>query len=160
EQIYVRQGADEALASLLVRKVDRTMQAGARDNLLIRAAEIHRTALDDAEEAIRLYERLSDAGLQREDVQAQLEPLYEGTGRFRELASHLTRQLAPLTGKPVVDTHLRLGRLYGEHLEDPEEGIRHLGAALKADPDHAVGTDELSRYLQALSMRSRAAAML
>ena len=160
EQIYVRQGADEALANLLVRKVDRTMQATARDNLLIRAAEIHRTALDDAEEAIRLYERLSDAGLQREDVQAQLEPLYEGTGRFRELASHLTRKLAHLTGKPAVDTHLRLGRLYGEHLEDPEEGIRHLGAALKADPDHAVGTDELSRYLQDPSMRSRAAAML
>ncbi|PRP99028.1 tetratricopeptide repeat protein [Enhygromyxa salina] len=160
EQIYVRQGADEALANLLVRKVDRISDTAERDGLLIRAAEIHRTRLDDAEEAIRLYERLSDQGLQREDVQNVLEPLYESTGRFRELASHLTRKLAHLQGKTAVDTHLRLGRLYGEHLEDPEEGIRHLGAALKADPDHAVGTDELSRYLQDPSMRSRAAEML
>src|SRR5690606_16179046 len=68
--------------------------------------------------------------------------------------------LGHLRGKAAVDTHLRLGRLYGERLEDPEEGIRHLGAALKADPDHAVGTDELSRYLQDPSMRSRAAEML
>ncbi|KIG12787.1 Flagellar hook-length control protein FliK [Enhygromyxa salina] len=160
EQIYVRQGADEALANLLVRKVDRITDTVARDGLLIRAAEIHRTRLDDAEEAIRLYERLSDQGLQREEVQTVLEPLYESTGRFRELASHLTRKLAHLQGKTAVDTHLRLGRLYGEHLDDPEEGIRHLGAALKADPDHAVGTDELSRYLQDPSMRSRAAEML
>ncbi|PRP91005.1 tetratricopeptide repeat protein [Enhygromyxa salina] len=160
EQIYVRQDADEALASLLVRKVDRTSAPDERDNLLIRAAEIHRTRLDDADEAIRLYERLSDAGLQREDVQQVLEPLYEATGRFRELAAHLTRKLAQLQGKAAVDTHLLLGRLYGEHLDDSEEGIRHLGAALKADPDHAVGTDELSRYLQDPSMRSRAAEML
>ncbi|MCA9696811.1 MAG: tetratricopeptide repeat protein, partial [Myxococcales bacterium] len=160
EQIYVRQEADEALANLLVRKVDRTSDTTSRDDLLIRAAEIHRTRLDDAEEAIRLYERLSDAGLEREAVQAELEPLYESTGRFRELAAHLTRKLGQLRGIAAVDTHLRLGRLYGSHLDDPEEGIRHLGAALKADPDHAVGTDELSRYLQDPSMRSRAAGML
>ncbi|NVB42031.1 tetratricopeptide repeat protein [Pseudenhygromyxa sp. WMMC2535] len=160
EQIYVRQEADEALANLLVRKVDRTTEAGARDDLLIRAAEIHHARLDDAEQAISLYERLSDEGLAREDVHAVLEPLYESTGRFRELASHLTRKLGHLRGKAAVDTHLRLGRLYGEHLEDPEEGIRHLGAALKSDPDHAVGTDELSRYLQDPAMRSRAAEML
>lgn len=160
EQIYVRQGADEALANLLVRKVDRITEPSDRDDLLIRAAEIHRTRLDDDEEAIRLYERLSDAGLEREEVQNVLEPLYETTGRFRELASHLTRKLGHLHGKAAVDSHLRLGRLYGEHLDDPEEGIRHLGAALKADPDHAVGTDELSRYLQDPSMRSRAAEML
>jgi tetratricopeptide (TPR) repeat protein len=160
EQIYTRSDAHAALAGLLVRKVDRTTAPSARDDLLIRAAEIHRTRLSDAEESIRLYERLSDAGLQREDVQSVIEGLYLATGRYRELAAHLSRKLAHLTGKSAVDTHLRLGRLYGEHLEDPEEGIRHLGAALKADPDHAVGTDELSRYLQDPSMRNRAAAML
>ena len=160
EQIYVRQGADLALAKLLVRKVDRTVEHEDRDDLLIRAAEIHRTRLDDAEQAIALYERLSDAGLARESVQEVLEPLYEGTGRYRELAAHFTRKLAHLRGHAAVDTHLRLGRLYGGHLDDPEEGIRHLGAALKADPDHAVGTDELSRYLQDPAMRSRAAEML
>jgi tetratricopeptide (TPR) repeat protein len=160
EQIYVRSDADAALAGLLVRKVDRTNVPSARDDLLIRAAEIHRTRLSDAEEAIRLYERLSDKGLQRDDVQSVIEGLYEATNRYRELAAHLSRKLGHLTGKAAVDTHLRLGRLYGSHLDDPEEGIRHLGAALKADPDHAVGTDELSRYLQDPSMRNRAAAML
>ena len=160
EQIYVAQQDDQALAQLLVRKVDRISQPAMRDALLIRAAEIHRTSLADAEEAIRLYERLSDAGLERGDVQDVLEPLYESTGRYRELAAHLTRKLGHLSGHAAVDTHLRLGRLYGGHLDDPEEGIRHLGAALKADPDRAVGTDELSRYLQDPSMRSRAAQML
>lgn len=160
EQIYVAQADHAALAQLLVRKVDRISQPAMRDALLIRAAEIHRSALDDAEEAIRLFERLSDAGLERSDVQDVLEPLYEATGRYRELAAHLTRKLGHLSGHAAVDTHLRLGRLYGSHLDDPEEGIRHLGMALKADPDRAVGTDELSRYLQDPAMRSRAAQML
>jgi tetratricopeptide (TPR) repeat protein len=160
EQIYGAQQADQALAQLLVRKVDRISQPAMRDALLIRAADIHRVSLTDPEEAIRLYERLSDAGLERQDVQSVLEPLYESTGRFRELAAHLTRKLGHLSGHAAVDTHLRLGRLYGSHLDDPEEGIRHLGAALKADPDRAVGTDELSRYLQDPAMRSRAAQML
>ncbi len=160
EQIYVAQHADQALAQLLVRKVDRINQPPMRDALLIRAAEIHRVSLSDSEEAIRLYERLSDAGLERADVQNVLEPLYESTGRYRELAAHLTRKLGHLSGHAAVDTHLRLGRLYGSHLDDPEEGIRHLGMALKRDPDRAVGTDELSRYLQDPAMRSRAAQML
>ena len=160
EQIYVRSGADSALAGLLVRKVDRTNVPSARDDLLIRAAEIHRTRLEDAEEAIRLYERLSDAGLQRDEVRSVLEGLYEATGRYRELAAHLSRKLAHLAGKNAVETHLRLGRLYGSHLDDPEEGIRHLGAALKADPERVTGDEQLSRYLQDPGMRNRAAALL
>jgi tetratricopeptide (TPR) repeat protein len=160
EQIYVAQTDNAALAQLLVRKVDRITQPAMRDALLIRAAEIQRTALNDAEQAIHLFERLSDAGLERSDVQDVLEPLYESTGRYRELAAHLTRKLAHLSGHAAVDTHLRLGRLYGSHLDDPEEGIRHLGMALKADPDRAVGGDELTRYLQDPAMRSRAAQML
>lgn len=160
ESIYLRQDDYEPLTQLLVSQADRADEGGARDELLIRAAEIHRVQLGSAEDSIQLYERLSSEALERPQVQDVLEPLYETTGRFRELAAHLNRKLGRLSGKDVVDTHLRLGRLYGEKLDDQEEGIRHLSTALRLDPDHAVATEELGRYLEDESMRVRVAEML
>ena len=160
EQIYLRQEEHEALADLLVGRADRTGEATQRDDFLVRAAEIHRSQRGDAESALRLYERLSAEGLERPAVQDVLEPLYAAAGRHRELAAHLNRKLGRLTGHDAVDTHLRLGRLYGEKLDDPETGIRHMSTALRLDPDHAVATEELDRYLEDPSMRSRAAEML
>ncbi|MCX4245708.1 hypothetical protein [Paraliomyxa miuraensis] len=160
ESIYVQQDDYEALAKLLVDQADRSDEGEARDELLLRTAEIHRVNLEQPEEAIRLYERLSSTALERPMVQEVLEPLYEATGRYRELAAHLNRKLGRLEGKAAVDTRLRLGRLYGEKLEDPEEGIRHLSTALRMDPDHAVATEELGRYLEDPTMRGRVAEML
>lgn len=160
ESIYLQQEAYEPLAQLLVSQADRSEEGEERDDLLMRAAEIRRMSLEQPEEAIRLYERLSSGALERPEVQEVLEPLYEITGRYRELAAHLNRKLARLEGKAAVDTRLRLGRLYGEKLDDPEEGIRHLSTALRLDPDHAVGTAELARYLEDPTMRGRVAEML
>ncbi|MCA9648715.1 MAG: tetratricopeptide repeat protein [Myxococcales bacterium] len=160
ESIYLRQEDYEPLAQLLVAQADRAEEGEPRDELLLRAAELYRINLERPEDAIRLYERLSSPALERPDVQEVLEPLYEATGRYRELAAHLNRKLGRLQGHDAVDTHLRLGRLYGEKLDDPEEGIRHLSTALRLDPDHAVGTEELGRYLEDPTMRGRVAEML
>lgn len=160
EQIYLRQDAYEPLAELLVARADRSTDGRSRDDSLIRAAEIYRAKLGESERAIRLYERLSAEGLEREEVQRVIEPLYEATGRWPELASHLNRKLAHLQGNEAVETHLRLGRLYGQQLEDPQTGIRHLSAALKLDPNQAVANEELGKYLENPAMRLRVAEML
>lgn len=160
DRIYLEQQDFEPLAQLLQHRAERAADEADRDNMLMRAAEIYRDQLGDAEGSIQLYERLSSAALGRDEVQAVLEPLYEQTERFRELAAQLNRKLARLEGRDAVDVHLRLGRLYGDKLGDPEAGIRHLATALKLDPDHAVGTDELGRYLEDESMRRQVAEML
>ncbi|MEM6291924.1 MAG: hypothetical protein AAGA54_11685 [Myxococcota bacterium] len=160
EQIYLRQDDFEPLANLLVSRADRASEAEQRDVALTRAAEIQRDQLSQPEEAIRLYERLSADALGSPEIQDVLEPLYEQTERWRELAQHLNRKLSRQNGSGAVETHLRLGRLYGQRLEDPETGIHHLSAALKLDPDQAVATEELDRYLEDPAMRLRVAEML
>jgi len=89
-----------------------------------------------------------------------LEPLYEATQRWKELAAHLNRKLSRISGVEAVDVHLRLGRLYGGELDDAETGLRHLSSALRLDPDHAVATEEIDRYLEDPSMRLRVAEIL
>lgn len=159
EQIYLRQDDYEPLAALLVARADRASDE-ARDAALTRAAEINRDQLGRPEDAIRLYERLSPEAMATPEIQDVLEPLYEKTERWRELAAHLNRKLSRQDSTESVQTHLRLGRLYGGRLEDPETGIHHLSAALKLDPDQAVATEELDRYLEDPAMRSRVAELL
>ena len=160
EQIYLRQDDYQPLADLLVSRADRASETEDRDAALIRAAEIQRDHLGSPEEAIRLYERLSPEAMAAPEIQDVLEPLYEQTERWRELAAHLNRKLSRQASTDAVQTHLRLGRLYGGRLEDPETGIHHLSAALKLDPDQAVATEELDRYLEDPVMRSRVAELL
>ena len=153
EQIYLRQDAYEPLAELLVSRAERTQDGSERDDSFIRAAEIYRRNLDRSEQSIQLYERLSAEGLERPHVQDVLEPLYEATSRWKELAAHLNRKLSRLHGREAVDVHLRLGRLYGGELDDAETGLRHLSQALRMDPDHAVATEEIDRYLEDPAIR-------
>ena len=160
ESIYLRQNAHPELADLLERRADREGDRAERDQLLLRAGEIRRAVLDDPERATVLYERLSSEAQVDGEVQSVLEGLYEQTGRFRELAGLLNRRLSSMDATGKVEAHLRLGRLYGERLDDPEEGLKHLGAALRLDPDHAMGTDELDRYLEDSNMRLRVAHIL
>jgi tetratricopeptide (TPR) repeat protein len=160
EQIYVRQGDAEKLAELLSIRAEREDDVGSRDQYLTRAAEIAHRQLDKPEDAIAFYERLSVDGLSQPAVQQVLEPLYEQTERWEQLAKHLQRRLETRSGTDLVEAHLRLGRLQGEKLSNPDEGIRHLSTALRLDPDHAVGNDELGRYLQDESMRVRVAEVL
>ncbi len=160
ERILLRNNDHRALAELLERRAERTDVVSERDSLLTRTADIHRNNLSDPERALALYERLSSEALDRAEVQAVMEPLYEATGRYRELAGVLARKLGRLKGRARVETHLRLGRLFGSHLNDPDEGLSHLSAALRLDPDHTVGTDELDRYLEDENMRARAADVL
>lgn len=160
EQIYVRQDDHEALAQRLIARATRASDALQRDDYLIRAAETYRVQLNQPEDALGLYERLSSEGLEREAVQEVLDPLYVATERWRELASHLHRKLGRLHGPDAVETHLRLGRLYGQQLGDVETGIRHLSMAVKLDPGQAIANNELERYLEDSTMQMRVAEML
>ncbi len=160
ERIYLQLGEHEALANLLAARADRAADVTLRDHYIVRAAELMHRQLERPEDAIRLFERLSAQGIAKPEVQAALEPLYEATGRWRELSVYLSRKLATQAGRAAVDTHLRLGHLLGEKLDDAEAGIRHLSIALRLDPDHAVATEALGRYLVDPTMRVRVAELL
>ena len=160
ERIYQRQEDHQALVDLLVRKGEQAPDEAARDEALLRAGDLVREHLQRPEEAIALYERLSPAAQERPEVQDRLEPLYEETGRYRELAGHLAKKLSRLSRSELVQAHMRLGRLYGEKLDEPEEGLRHLAAALRLDPDQAVAGSDLERYLADPNMRTKVAEML
>ncbi|WAS89918.1 tetratricopeptide repeat protein [Nannocystis punicea] len=160
EQVLLEEGDFSALAELLVRRADRSDSDLVRDAFLIRAAELHRTKLDRLEDAIDLYQKTSAAAQRGDEVQAVLGPLYEKTERWGDLAEFLRRRLEGLSGRELVDTHLRLAQLYREQLGDLSEGLRQFAEALKADPDYVVGTEQLGRYMADEDLRPQVIAQL
>lgn len=146
EHIYTMENDQQALAEILLARADRAGN-DERDDYLIRAAEIFSRELQRAADAIDAYERLSADGQARPRVQAALEPLYERTERWHELATFLERKLENLGGDERVDTHLRLARLHRDRLMNAEEGLRHFVAALRLDADRALATGYLEVVL-------------
>ncbi|MCA9658259.1 MAG: hypothetical protein KC486_07940 [Myxococcales bacterium] len=146
EHIYLMENDQEALARLLLARAEQS-QGDQRDDYLIRAAELYVGELQREVEAIDAYELLSPEGLERPRVQAALEPLYESTERYHELAGFLERKIERLGGDAVVDVHLRLSGLYREQLLNPEEGLRHVVAALRLDPNRVLGAGVLDSYV-------------
>ena len=146
ERIYTLQGDQQALAELLLARADRT-SGDSRDDYLIRAAELFSRELQRPSDAIDAYERLSPEGLARPRVQAALEPLYEATERWHDLAGFLERKVEGLGGDELVDTRLRLAVLHRDRLMNGEEGLRSFVAALRLDPDRALATGHLDVLL-------------
>ncbi|HGG56227.1 MAG TPA: tetratricopeptide repeat protein, partial [Nannocystis exedens] len=146
EHIYLMENDQEALARLLLARAQQS-QGTQRDDYLVRAAEIYVNELSREPEAIEAYEELSPEGLERPRVQEALEPLYESTERYHELAGFLEKKIERLSGDEVVDTHRRLSKLYREQLLSPEEGLRHIVEALRLDPQRVLSTDELDLYI-------------
>ncbi|MEZ4453427.1 MAG: hypothetical protein R3B09_28445 [Nannocystaceae bacterium] len=146
EHIYLMENDQDALAQLLLARAERSA-GDVRDDYLVRAAEIYAGSLERPIDAIEAYERLSPEGLERPRVQGALEPLYESTERWTELASFLSRKIERLSGDDVVTTQLRLSNIHRDRLLNAEEGLRHFVAALRLDPQRVLGTGEIERYL-------------
>ena len=153
EQVLVREADFAAIAELLVRRSERSPEVEARDMFLIRAAAIYRGQLQRPEDAIDLYQRTSPAAQRSPQVQSVLGPLYEQTERWSDLAEFLRQRLEGLSGRELVDTHLRLAELCREQLGDLSEGLRQFAEALKGDPEYVAGTEQLTRYLQDEDLR-------
>lgn len=161
EQVLVREGDHTALAELLVRRAERASEdPSARDDLLIRAAEIYRARLDRFEDAIDLYRRTSPERQLTQQVQDVLAPLYERTERWSDLAELLRVRLPTLGEREQVDAHLRLAKIYRDQLGDLTEALRQFAEALRNDPDYVSGTEELTRYLQDEDLRPQVIAEL
>ncbi len=148
ELIYVSESDDEALADLLCRRAETADDDNKRDEYWIRAAEIFAGQLGRPEDAVDLYERLSPEAQSRPRVRNALEPLYEQTERFLDLATFFERKLEEnLDLDEQVNLRLRLSELYALKLENSEDGLRHFAEGLRLDPERAIAQGDLDRYL-------------
>jgi Tfp pilus assembly protein PilF len=152
--LHVDGGEPARAIEVLVRGAQLPFEPAAARALLHRAAELATTHVGDPRRAIELYRRIL-AGA-RDDMRARgaLASLYEGTGRFADLAS-LRREELDLATSPDDRRAIRIDLARVLVIQDDAEGALEV---LRANLDERPGDDAtIARIVELLEREEREA---
>jgi tetratricopeptide (TPR) repeat protein len=161
ESLYEEMGDGPALLEILKRRVDIAESEGEKKELLFRQAHLSAESLGDEDAAIAVYESILDLSLEPLAI-SELEKLYRGKSRFRDLVALYERQLDH-GGEAAADLHVKIAVIAREHLSDVDRAFDELAHALDGDDQHAGAIAELETILKDgddRRQRARAAEML
>jgi tetratricopeptide (TPR) repeat protein len=140
EQALRAAGDPTGLAEFLGEQMESTSDTAVRDRCGFERAVLLEESLDRTEEAIEVYRRLNESGIDetfRQKASDRLAILLERTKNWDGLRSHLE---ASLGGEPVEEdlaTVERLGRLYRDRLRNAPRAIDHFEVATTIAPERA-----------------------
>jgi golgin subfamily B member 1 len=134
---------------LLLRASELVEDGAQASELKHRAAEAKRFKLEDAKEAIDLYDELFEADLDDVKASKALRELYESEGRFHDLSSLLQR-LIDVASSSEQRTALRidLARLQNEKLNSVDDAIFTLQAVLDEEQGNEAAVVALSQLYE------------
>ncbi len=146
EKMYRAESRNELLAPLLDERAA-TAEGDAKLSLRIEAALLRFDALGDADRAATDLERTALEGLSSITLFRTLAAIHEKRGDLPRLAAALTRLADLLEGRQRAITLLRLARVTGDSLGDPEAAIRLLFEARATDASEREIVTELTARL-------------
>ncbi len=127
----------DKLSGLYEAEITRTMDQARQVDLLQRVARVYEEELGQPEKAITTLRRVLDVDTENRAAIYKLDRLYEGQGRFAELAEILRREVGlGATEDEQIGTQFRLGQTYELQLKDLGSAIQVYREILAARPDH------------------------
>ncbi|MBC7174456.1 MAG: hypothetical protein H5U40_18565, partial [Polyangiaceae bacterium] len=136
-------GADE-LAAVYEARVETLEDVQLASHLLMKAAQIRETQLDDNETAIAHYRRVLSLDETQLEAATSLERLYQLTEKYEDLASiYLAKSRMLDMPDEQKDYLFRGAHIYEEVLERPVSAIEVYNQVLAIDPDDAQALDKL-----------------
>ena len=147
ESIYRKQGDNERLYELMLRRADLAMDLSADELPLRVQAGALALQLQRPEDAITAYERALELSAQSREVITALQRLYEETERWVDLRELMERRLgSKMSPNEAIEIHERIAHLEIHELGNYVAAIAHLKEIFKRDPDH-VAAIEMSEAL-------------
>ncbi len=132
----------EALAELFMTAMNQS-EGQTRIRLGLRLAEVYEQNLNNADEALRIYETLSEES--PDVVRPRLIALLERREDYDAMARLLEREVAAGAPGQTSEARLQLVRLYKERLGRADRAARHLHELLSSDPENL---EVLDLYIQ------------
>ncbi|HVI00385.1 MAG TPA: tetratricopeptide repeat protein, partial [Enhygromyxa sp.] len=146
-QLLAQETGDlELLIAALEREHKVTGKADGKAQILRRLARTAENRLNDRDRAAGYWSRLHDLEPDNLEVVDKVIAVYEGTGRFEELAE-LLGKAASSSKTPIIrqlDYLLRLGYLAQAGLGDPDLARSAYERVIKIRPDHRGALDALA----------------
>ena len=150
EQIYLEQGDEEAMTSLVNLYLTHAEVADAdahqRLETLQKASRVFEQELSQPESALLvLLSGITSETIVDEDVVADAERLAAETGLWSEVVERYEGVLQEIDDEiDAFEVHRHAGRLLAEQLDQPDEAIYHYQRALTVDPESIEVLDKLA----------------
>jgi golgin subfamily B member 1 len=160
KELYTTDERWEELQALYKRRIDDTVDAETKLDLLLQVCFLFEEILEQPDKAIEAYRAVLALSPEHAPSRRTLERLYERRERYADLAALLQSNLDHVSGHDQVDTHFRLGELYETKLAEPTRAVDHFEAALLRQPHHLRAQSALARLLAVEGLRQRVAAIL
>jgi len=150
----------EDLQGLYRVRVDETVDAGAKLDLLLQTCFLYEEILDKPELAIDAYQAVLELEPDHGPALRTLERLYESTERWRDLATLLRGDLDQAEGQDQLDLMFRLGQLHETKLGEHSQAVEQYEGVLNQNPTHLRSQEALTRLLAVEGLRQRIAEIL
>lgn len=160
KELYTTEERWEELQGLYKRRIEDTVDAPTKLDLLLQVCFLFEEILEQPDKAIDAYRAVLDLAPDHAPSRRTLERLYERRERHRDLVALLKSNLDHASGYDQVDTYYRLGELYETKLGEPGLAVDHYEAALLRQPHHLRAQAALARLLSIESLRQRIASIL
>ncbi|MEY4577927.1 MAG: hypothetical protein RL701_2630, partial [Pseudomonadota bacterium] len=160
KELYTTEERWEELQLLYKRRIEDTVDAETKLDLLLQVCFLFEEILEQPDKAIDAYRAVLELAPDHAPSRRTLERLYERGERHRELVALLKTNLDHASGYDQVDTFFRLGELYETKLGEASLAVDHYEAALLRQPHHLRAQSALARLLSVEGLRQRVAAIL
>lgn len=150
----------EDLQALYRKRIEETVDAGAKLELLLQVCFLFEEILNKPELAIEAYQAVLELEPGHAPSIRTLEKLYERTGRWRDLAALLRHELDQAEGQDAIDLMFRLGEINETKLGEAGNAVDQYEGVLMRQPTHLRAQEALERLLGVESQRQRIAAIL
>ena len=160
KELYTSGERWDDLQVLYRKRIEETLDAETKLELLSQLCFLFEEILDRPERAIETYEQILALDPAHAVARRTLERLYERMQKYRELATLLTGNLDHAEGQERIDVMLKLGDLYEIKLAEPGPAVDQYEGVLADQPLHLRAQHALARLLSVSSQRQRIAEIL
>ncbi len=137
ERLYRQERKWENLVDTYRKHLTVTSDGNERIDLFTKMGQVYEQELRDLDRAIDAYNDVLSVEADHAEALAGLGNLYEETEQW-DRAVEVMRRLIRISTDPKqkVDINYRLGRIFDEHMKEPEPAQEYLVEALSQDPAH------------------------
>ena len=160
KELYTNAERWDDLQALYDRRINETVDAEQKLDLLLQVCFLFEELIDDPQSAIRVYQDVLELDPEHTASRRALERLYERTERWADLVTLLRQELDRANPEEQVGLTQRLGLLHEKKLGEPVRAVDHYEQVLTVEPNHKHAREALERLLDQAAQRQRIARIL
>jgi tetratricopeptide (TPR) repeat protein len=147
ERLYVATGRFADLLAIYDKKLELAKSKAETLEIRMKLASLYEDEAKQPEKAIELYDAILKEDPRQPKALAALDRIYQGLGKWTELALTMEQEIALASGPAVTELKFRRGAVLDQHLGAAAAAVTSYREALALDPTHVGARTSLQSYL-------------